>query len=456
MKITTNKTSELTASLTIHVEEADYTPIVEKQLKDHKKTATLKGFRPGMVPMGMIRKMYGKAIQLEEINKLISESLSNHIKDEKMKLLGEPLPNETEQTKINFDTQKEFDFIFDIAVAPEINVKIDNEAEYTYHKIAVTDNMIDDQIKYHTQRFGQNVDAEIVSDKSLLKGILSQTNAEGELTEGGMIVEATSLGVYAIKDEEIQKQFIEANKAQILNFDVKKAFPSDAELSAMLKIEKEELETLEPYFQFEIQSISDFVDGTVDQELFDKVFGEGTVANEEEFRAKVQENIGENFVKDSNYKFLVDAKDKILGELSLEMPEEFLKRWLKFTDKENKFTDEIFENEFPDYLNVIKWQLIREKISLDNKLEVNPEELKAAAIESVRMQFIQYGMPADSLPDEQLEKFAEETILNKQEEVNKLFDQKMDEKVSVFVKENVKINEKEVSLDEFSAFFETK
>ena len=343
MNITRTDIDALNATINLHFDESDYSELVEKELKKLRQKANVPGFRPGMVPMGMIKKMYGRSVKADELNKLIQQKLFEYVKD--LDILCEPLPNvEDESRAIDFENDKEFDFKFDIALAPAYEPVLNKNTSIKYYDITVTDEMIDNQVKNYAARFGNYSQVEeLVDKKDMLKGNILELDAEGKVLETGIKVDDAVLSPAYIKDEEQQKLFENVKKGSVIVFNPKKAFENVAEISSMLKISKEKAEVLSTDFRYEVTSITHYEESPIDQSLFDKVYGEGVVKTEEEFKSKVAEGIKESYVEDSKYKFGIDAKAAMIKKMDkLEFPEAFLKRWLLATNE--NMSEETLEN----------------------------------------------------------------------------------------------------------------
>ncbi len=454
MEVIKEQIDDLNASIKIQLINDDFNPKVEAALKDIKKKANMKGFRPGMVPMGLVKKMYGQSVIIDEVNKLVSESLTKYITDEKINIIGEPIPGE-KQERIDFDTQKEFDFIFDIGLRPEFELALNKRLKIPFYNIQPGDELIEKYIEQHTSKHGTMNTLEEVVEGVFMKGDLVQLDSEGNNLEDGIVKEMASISYEHIKDEKLKKSFIGAKINDEIKLDVKKAFSGDAELAGVLGIEKEEIENLSPDFKYILKEISKFDKAELNQELFDKVYGEGEVKSEEEFKEKIIAEIKVNSVRDSDYKFLLDTREKLISKFEVPLPEDFLKRWLLLKEENKEINKDEFEKDFPKFMKDIKWQLISAKIVEEQKIEVSPEEVKDLAIQYTEMQFVQYGLPAGSFPKEQLEQYATEQFLKKEDEVRKLYDKKFEDKVVEFIKETVKLDEKDVSVEDFNKLFET-
>jgi len=450
MDINKEQIDELNAQVKIQLTEEDLNPKVDASLADMRKKAQLKGFRPGKVPMGLIKKMYGKAIVYEEVNKMVSESLTNYLSDEKLDIIGEPIPSENQDT-IDFDTQKEFNFSFDLGLRPEFEMKLSKKVKYPYYDILVDDELINKYIDSHADRHGKLETIDEITEKAFIKGKIVQTDAEGNIVEGGLSKDESSISITHIKDEDTKKSFLAAKRDDVIKIDITKTFAGESEISMVLGVDKEAVADLEPNFQYTIKEITEFIKSEVNEDLFEKVFPEQEVKTEEEFRTKIKEEIQKSSVKDTDYKFLLDARDKLIDKVEIPLPEGFLTRWLKLKDDKNEMTEEKFNEDFPKFLRDLKWQLILGKMVKENDIKVEPEEVKDLAIELTEMQFQQYyGVPAGSMPKEQMEQYATEMFLKKEEEVKKLYDKKYEDKVVQIIKESVKLDNKEITVEEFN------
>ena len=448
MNITKESIDELNATLKIKLEKKDYEEKVNNVLKDYRKKAKIDGFRPGMVPMGLVKKMYGKAVLAEEINKILSENLTKHIIDEKLNILGEPLPSIKEQAPIDWDNQTEFEFAFDIALSPEFELNLSKRDKVTYYDIDVAQDLIDKTIESHTKFFSKSENVELVEENEMLKGDIVQLDKDGKVLEGGISKEDTLLSLQVMKDEKIKKTFVGANVNQVMTFNIKKAYPSAAEISGMLNISKEEAEKLDSDFQFTIKEITKSINAEVNQELFNKVYGEGSVKSVDEFRTKIKEEIKKDFDEQSNYKLLIDVKDKLVKKIKLALPDEFLKRWLLLSNKE--LTQELLDKDYDNFQKDLQWQLIKDKIVKGHEIKVTEEDILEEAKKITLQQFRQYGMR--NMPDEELETYAKH-FLEKPEDKRRITDSKMESKITEFVKETIKIENKELTFDEFNKLF---
>ncbi|MCR4603530.1 MAG: trigger factor [Prevotella sp.] len=433
--------------MTITIEKADYQEGVEKKLKDYRKKAQVPGFRPGMVPMGLIKKQYGMAVKVDEVNRVLGEKLYEYIHENKIQMLGEPLPNEEKQQPQDLQGDGPFEFVFDIAVAPEFTIELTNKDKVDYYDIKVDDKIIDEQVQMFQSQAGDFVEAQEWSGNDTLKGDLRQLDESGNTLEGGITTEGGMIMPSYVKGEDEKKKFEGAKPGDIIIFNPKKAYPdNDAEVAAMLKVDKEVVKDMESDFSFQITEIRHFQPHAVDQELFDRIFGEGNVKSEEEFRQKIADGIKPQLQTNSDFKFLRDLRtyaEKKVGDL--QFPEALLKRVML---KNNKDKGEDFvEQNFKASIDELKWHLIKEQIVTANNIKVEDEDLKMVAKGAIRQQFAQYGM--NNVPDDMLDSYAEEQ-LKKRENIENFVDRAIDIKLMQVLKQVVKLNKKEISLDDFN------
>lgn len=446
MNITKENIDNVNAVINIEIEKADYEKQVADVLKEYRQKASIPGFRPGKAPAGLIKKKFGTAVLVEEVNKLLSQNLSKYLVDEKLPILGEPLPNEEKQAAINWETDENFTFSFDIALAPEVKINLDKRSKYNYYNITVSDEMIAQQEEMAASQLGQNVPIDEAKDNSSVRGNFVQLDAEGNEVEDGIRPEGVLLAVDMIKDEEIKKSFIGCKKDDIVIFDPVKAFQNSHEVGHMLNIKPEEAENLNSEFRFTVTEILQFEKAELNEELFKKLYGEDTeVKTIEDFRNRIKEEIENNLSYSSEQKFAIDTRDTLVEKTKLELPEAFLKRWLIAVNKE--LTEEQIENDFDAFIKDLQWQLIKDSIAKDNDIKVTPEEAEDFAKKLALAQYQQYGI--FDVPEEQLDSFAK-MMLEKPEEKDRIYKKLHEDKVVAVVKEKVTITEKEVSQEEFN------
>lgn len=433
------------------VEEADYEGTVETVLKDYKKKARVDGFRPGMVPMGLIRKLYYKPVLVEEVNKVVSDALYKYLREGDIKILGEPLAHREEEKVIDFDNDRVFEFAFDLGLAPEINLEITAKDKVPYYTIKVEKKELDEYKDSVRRRFGDFIGVNKAGNDELLKGDLVQVDKDGKEIEGGVFSEDVSLSLDMMKDDDQKALFKGKKPGDEVIFDVKAAYPNDAELSSLLKVNKDELALLASTFKMKITEIKKFEKAEVNQELFDKVYGEGEVNSEEEFDSKLSEEISRSYQQESEYRFLIDTREALLKKAKLELPVEFLKRWLVETN--DQLTSEQVEAEFSSYEDDFRWQLIKDYLVKQQDIKITEEEALETGKAMAMAQYQQYGI--SNVPEEYLEHFAKD-MLAKPEEARRIYERKTEEKILDFVRKTAKIDDKEVNTEKFRKLFEEK
>ena len=452
MKITFDCPDKINGLLTMTIEPADYQEKVEKTLKDYRKKAQVPGFRPGMVPMGMIKKQYGTAVKVDEVNRLMGEKLYEYVRENKIQMLGEPLPSDKQQPQ-DFEKDGEMTFVFDIAVAPEFKVALSGKDKVEYYTIAVDDKLIDQQVQMYASQGGEFVKAEVFSGNDTITGDLRQLDKKGNTLEGGITTEGGMIMPAYIKEDKQKKLFDGCKLGDIITFNPKKAYPdNDAEVAALLKVKKEDIADVDSDFSFQVTEIRHFQPAEVDQKLFDRVFGEGAVKDEKAFREKIAEQLKVQFVGSSDYKFMQDVRahlEKKVGKL--EFPEALLKRVMLQNNKD-KGADFVEQN-FEGSIKELAWHLIKEQIVAAQEIKIEDEDVKRVAREAIRAQFAQYGMA--NVPDDVLDNYAEEQ-LKKRENIDNFVDRAVDLKLTEKLKTVVKLDEKTVTLDEFNKMMEGK
>lgn len=451
MNVTKNQIDDLNATIKIQLDKEDYATRVNDALKEYQKKAVIDGFRKGKTPFGIIKKMYGKTVLIEEINKLIGESLSSYIQENDLNILGEPLPSETDQKELNLD-EENFEFVYDIAMAPTMNVKLSKREKVPYYVIKVDDEMIDKQVESICKNNGEMVAVETIEGGEYLKGELIELGEDGKAKEGGVHVEDASLSLEYMKDEEQLKAFMGKVVGNEVIFNPSKAYPNKTDYAALLQVSKEEAEEITSDFCLIISEIKRFSEAEVNQALFDKLYGEGSVNSVEEFRVRVKEELAKQFKAHSEYRMTVDARDKMLKKNEdTALPEAFLKRWMLATNKE--MTKEAVDKDFDAYRDEFKWQLIKGDIIKENNLRVEDEDMKMVGREVAAAQLQQYGLYG--LSDEQLDGFAVRLLENEKQRAS-LYDRALENKVFATIKEGVKLEEQEISMDDFGKLFEKK
>lgn len=443
MQITQSELKDLQAVLTLTIEPADYQEAVQKDLKQIRQKANIPGFRPGMVPMGLVKKMYGKGVLADVLNKVVGEQLGKYIDEQKLHVLGDPLPNNELTPEMDLDNQDTFTFAFDIAVAPEFDAKLNGHNKLTSYTITVTDEMVEKQVASYAERFGDYKSVEDVQDGDMLKGMLT------EQKEGGIVKEDAILMPNYMKDEAQKALFNGAKKGDVITFNPMKAYESEVELSSMLSISKEEAQNMTSDFTFELREITRHEAAAIDAELFAKVYGENNVKDEADFRARVKSEIEANMAEDAKYKFGLDAKAAIMKKMEgLSFPEAFLKRWVLATNE--KMTQEELDKDFPKMLEELKWHLAKDQLMKEYKIQVEKEDVEAYAKEVARMQFMQYGLM--HVEDEYLNNFAQE-MLKKEDQLRGIVERVAENKIYDAVRGAAKVEEKAISHEDFGKLF---
>ena len=435
---------QVNAVLKVSIVKADYEDKVEKALRNYRKKANIPGFRPGNVPVGLIKKMYGKAVLAEEVQNTISETLYNYIKDNKISILGEPIPSEN-QVPIDFNSQEDFEFSFDIALSPELTFTLNKKDAVPYYAIEVTEEMVSNQVKSLASRNGSYIKAETVEAADVVKGTLVE-----QAEKDGITVDDAVLMPSYFKNEEEKAKFVGLAVGDKVVFNPSVAYDkAEGEMASLLKLPKEVAKDIVSEFSFEIKEITRYKEGELNQELFDAIYGKDVVTTEEAFKAKVKESVESQFVSESDYRFMVDAKDVLLKKLKdVQFPVEILKRWL-VTTKEGK-TIESVDEEMPKMVEDLKWHLMKEQIVKENNLTITDDDLMETAKKVTRVQFAQYGMM--NVPDDLLANYASD-MLKKDESRQNVMDQAMSSVVATYLKGVVKLNEKAISLEDFNKLY---
>lgn len=435
MKVTQKQAEDLTLMVSLTIGNDDYAPKIKKILGDYRRNADIKGFRKGMAPMSMIEKMHGQSAMVDAVNNLISEGLNNFINDNKLNIIGEPLANETEQKPVSWKAGEDMEFIFDIALAPKVDIALSADDKIVYYEADISKDEIAKYKSNVLRQFGQLGVAESIDQE--------EDFIIADLIQGENRVEGTYVALRSIEDKKIKKQFMGKRAGDEIEVDVNKTFTNEADRAALLKIKKEELSTVEPMWKIIVKEVKRFVEPEINQDLFNKMFGEGVVTNEEGLDAKIVERMKAEYAQESDYRFMLDARDYLIEKAAITVPENFLKRWL-FTANEGKFSMEEIEKDFGLFLKDFRWQMIRQYFVKEQKLDVNREDLLAQAKSIAAYQFAMYGLP--NVPEEQLNQYAE-SLLSNEKEGRRIFDKVEEDKVIGYVRSVVKLDKKSVSVE---------
>ena len=448
MNISLENVDKVSAVLTVKIEKADYQEKVEKALKSLRQKVNMPGFRKGMVPMSLVKKQYGISVLAEEIDKLLQEKVFEYIRENKVNMLGTPLPKEN---AVDFAAAEDFEFAFDIALAPEFNVEVSNADTVDYYNIDVTDEMVDQQVKMYTQRTAKYDKVEEYQDGDMLKGLIAELDENNNTKEGGIQVEGAVMMPSYMKNDDQKAIFNGVKINTVVTFNPSVAFDgNEAEIASLLKVKKEQVAELKGNFSFQVEEITRMIPGELNQELFDQVLGEGVASNEEEFRGKVKESIAKQFEADSDYKFLIDVRNYLANKVGkLEFPDALLKRIMLENNKEKG--EEFVAENYEKSLEELTWHLIKEKLVEANDIKVEQSDIANMAKEATRAQFAQYGMI--NVPEELLENYSKE-MLKKRESVEALVNRAVEAKLSEALKGQVSLNNKTVSVEEFNKMFQ--
>lgn len=445
MKVSFDCPDKINGLLTVTIEEDDFKNDVEKELKNYRKRANVPGFRPGMVPMGLIRRQYGNAVKMDVVNNKLSEEVNKYIQDNKINMLGMPLGSE-KQTPVDLEKDAPYTFMFDIAVAPEFDIELSDKDAIDYYDITVDDKLVDQQVDGFASRFGAYQKAEEYKEGDVLKGDLRELDAEGNTKEGGVEVEGATVMPQYLKDDDQKKLFEGAKAGDIITFNPYKAYAGGAEVATLLKVERDKKDDHQGDFSYQITEVQHFEKHAVDQELFDQVFGKDEVKDEKSFREKIAEGVKQQLATDEDFRFLQDlrkyAEEKV-GQLTY--PDALLKRVLKENNKDKD--DEFINKNYEASLKDLTWSLIKNKLAEKAEVKVNDDDVKNVAREIARAQFAQYGM--QNVGEEYVNNYAEE-LLKQRDTVNQFAERAVDEKLVAAIKPVVKLNHKDISLEDFN------
>ena len=434
MKVTKKETQPLTYLVTVEIEKKEANEKKEKQLKEYRKKAEIKGFRKGMAPMGLIEKLYGPSAMNEAVNDLITEGINNHIKENDLDLIGEPIPNEELQKQIDIEKDEKFEFLYDMAVRPKVEVALDKNDKVVYYNIKVEDDALAKYKEDMLRQFGSLENTEKAGEEDFLSV---------DLEQGDKKIEKTFITLKTI-DEKNKKQFIGKKVGDSFDIDVVKCFPNETDRASLLRIGKDEFDASNPVYKLTVVEVKTFVPAKIDQNLFDRAFGKDAVKNEEEFDKALQEKLKGEYKQESDWRFRRDLIDYLVKKANITLPEEFLKKWL-FRVNEGKFTMEQIEKEFPLFLQDYRWQMVSRHIFDAQKMTMAKEDLLDVAKKITKEQFAMYGMP--NVPEDYLNRYAEQ-MLHDKKEINRIVEKCEEEKVLDYVKSVITADMKEVTREE--------
>ena len=437
MKVEQVKINDLSYELVVSIDKADAQDKKKKALSEYRKKAEIRGFRKGMAPMSLIEKMHGVQALVEGVNQLISEGINNHIAENKLNILGEPLPNEEKQKEINWESDENYEFVFDIALAPKVEFTLDSNDKIVSYNVAVSEEAKKAYKSNMLKQFGKLENTDVIKEEDFIIADLEQ----GENKVEGTYVTLRQMA------EEAKGQFLGKKPGDSFEVNVNETFVNETDRAALLKVKKDELATVEPMWKVTVKEVKTFVEAEQTQDLYDRMFGEGVVTDEAGFDAKIEERIAQEYKQEADFRFVLDAREYLLNKTNIELPEEFMKKWL-FTINEGKFTMEDIEKDFALFCKDFRWQMISQYIMREQKMEITREEVLAVAKQMAKYQFAMYGL--NDVPEEQLNSYAE-SILANEKEGRRIVEKTEQDKVIGYVKSVVTLEEKEISIEDLQA-----
>lgn len=445
MNISQEKIDNLNAVLKVNLNPEDYNPRVEKAIKEQAKKAKIPGFRPGMVPPAHIKRMYGKSILVDEINNLLSDTLNNYINDQQLEVLGQPLPKVDDKKEYNWDFADSFEFNYEVGLAPEFNIDFSSADHVTQYDIKVDDETLEARIKNIRKSYGKMTNPDVSADDDVLYAELVQLSPDGSVFEDG-ITNTTSVRLDQVQNEEVKKSLIGLKKDDVVTFDIQKAYNNDAtRIAAILKVDEDAAEQVKSNFRLTVKNVNRLEESDLNQEFFDKLFGEGVVTDEAGFRAKIKEEIETMMLQDSERQLQDGIYHLVMDKVNFELPDEFLKRWLRATNEQ--LSEEELQGGYKDFAQNLKWTLVENKIIKDAKLEIKYEEVFDLAKQRLDAQFRMYS--AQAIPEEQLGQYTVQYLQNK-DNANKIFEEVKALKVFDYIKSVATLDKKEIAYPEFS------
>ena len=443
MNIVQNNIDALNAELTIQLEPKDYSDRYEKALKDYKKKANIPGFRPGHVPTSLIKQRFGKSLLAEEINNVLQDAIYTYINEQKLNVLGNPLPKNTDEEVGNWDNPGDFKFIYELGLAPEFDLNLNESQSFDYYKVDVNQELIDRQMKDLARRYGKLSSPEVSEAEDMLMVALAELNPDGSVKEGG-ITSKTTVTIEYIKDEATKKSLVGLKANDVVTVNPHNLSSNHEDLAQMLGVTHNDVHDLASSFQMTVNEVRRMEAAELNQELFDKLFGEGTISSEAEMRERVKADLEKMFSRDSDWMFKREFVKEIVARVNPTLPDAFLKRWIAMTN-EKPISEDVLEAEYPNYSGGLRWQLIENKIIRENDIKVTVEDAMAHVKNLMSERYAQYGM---NLEEEQLNDLAKKTLANREEAQN-VYDFLYEDKVVALVKSKCTIVEKPLSYDEF-------
>ncbi|NNC96041.1 MAG: trigger factor [Chitinophagales bacterium] len=448
MQITQEKLGDLKALVKIQIEKNDYQTKVEKSIKDYSRKVTLKGFRPGKVPSAIVKKMYGNQILFDELNRMLSEELNNYIKENEIDILGNPLPQRNESLVIDVLEPKDYEFEYELGLAPDFELSfLKKKPSFEQFKIVPDKKELDEEIEKLQKRFGTSTNPDDIEEEDIVYVQLTETDENGEPIDDG-VTNSPAIPVNMISDEKVKKQFMKLKKDDEMMVDIFKFMDRDKSEIArfVLGIDEDKVDQVGKNFRLKVENITRIQPAPVDRELFDKVYGEGKVENEEEFRNKISEELENYYQSQSERKLIADIVEKLMEKTEIPLPDTFLKKWIQETNDKEISDDEI-EKDYPAFAKNLKWSLIVNKIAEQNQIKIEAEELKERMRQNVRNQLMQYGYM--DFPDDQMDAYVQ-NLLKDQEQVRQTRDLILEDKIFDHIKSEISLKEKEISVEKFN------
>ena len=437
MKVEQVKINDLTYQLNVNIEKADAQEKKKKALNEYRKKVEIRGFRKGMAPMSLVEKMHGIQALVETVNQMISDAINSHITENKLNILGEPLPNEEKQKEIDWENDESYEFVFDIALAPKVEFTLSKDDKIVSYNVAVSEEAKKAYKSNMLKQFGKLENTDSVKEEDFIIA---------DLEQGENKVEGTYITLRQMA-QEAKGQFLGKKAGESFEVNVHETFVNETDRAALLKVKKEELASVEPMWKVTIKEVKTFVEAEQTQEIYDRMFGEGVVTDEAGFEAKIEERIAMEYKQEADFRFVLDAREYLLNKTNIELPEEFMKKWL-FTINEGKFTMEDIEKDFALFCKDFRWQMISQYIMREQKMEITREEVLAVAKQMAKYQFAMYGL--NDVPQEQLDSYAE-AILANEKEGRRIVEKTEQDKVIGYVKSVVTLEEKEISIEDLQA-----
>ncbi|MFZ9029573.1 MAG: trigger factor [Crocinitomicaceae bacterium] len=434
----------LNALLRVEVKPEDYQDKVNKTLNDYRKKANLPGFRPGHVPLGLIKKQYGPSVLADELNKVVNQSLQQFLSENEVEILGNPIPKEDEEVKGDFTKPDTFEFTYQIGLVPDVKVSLSGKNKFDYVKVKVDKKLIDKQIEDLRRRYGKLVSSDEVGESDMVLAQFVELNDDESIKEGG-IMHSSTVSMEFVEDKKVKKELAGKKVGDKVIVDPAKVSKGGADTAAMLGVKEEELEGLSNKFQMTINEIKSMELADLNEELYNKLFGEGNVKDEKALRDRIKADLEGMFSNDSDKMLTRDVYDKLIEKTEVSLPDEFLKRWIKLSN-EKPITDEQIEADYENYAKSLKWQLIQGNIFKANDIKLEQDEVMEFTKGLLVNNYAQYGMPAPE--DKELTASAMQVLQNR-DEANRIYDMMAEQRFTAYIKDTVKLNDKEVSYDEF-------